>query len=502
MSKIIYIGRKADGNNPEVELPSGDLDLSRDHARLEIRENNDMFLYDKSTNGTWHLDDRKPIGENNRRQIVKGDLVRFGSNKQVRLDWKQLDQYIGGTRPQPNPEPILTPTPTPTPGSGFKMWWVLLPLSLLLLGGAAWWALGQKAPVATCKDNVQNQGETGVDCGGPCRACIVDGGGREEVFTMSRIASEYRKSVGVVAMVYYLTVITPDGQKIFVGRPKAQVDASPNPYDPAFQALVATAGDKAKKLYPFKSIGTGFLLNHNIKNSKESNLITTRSIINPGFGITTTTSSIAGLENQDQWREVINAVKEYFRKGENWQDVDVEFEISEVSPPRFYASGSASIDLTDKTFVEQIDYFKTTGKECSVLGWSKDEDIDLAQLRIKSTDSDWRFINYPSEVVTDINELNQDDPIFIYGFPTGNFNSHDQSISAKKRTGIIDSEPNTNQILHTASGQKGNVGAPVFSKNGKLCGINTKSKRREVAIPTARNLKRFLEREDFKARQQ
>ncbi len=28
-------------------------------------------------------------------------------------------------------------------------------------------------PVATCTDGIQNQGETGIDCGGPCAACNV-----------------------------------------------------------------------------------------------------------------------------------------------------------------------------------------------------------------------------------------------------------------------------------------------------------------------------------------
>ncbi len=28
-------------------------------------------------------------------------------------------------------------------------------------------------PTATCSDGIQNQGETGIDCGGPCSACIV-----------------------------------------------------------------------------------------------------------------------------------------------------------------------------------------------------------------------------------------------------------------------------------------------------------------------------------------
>ncbi len=33
------------------------------------------------------------------------------------------------------------------------------------------------APTATCSDGVQNQGETGVDCGGPCSSCSTMGGG-------------------------------------------------------------------------------------------------------------------------------------------------------------------------------------------------------------------------------------------------------------------------------------------------------------------------------------
>lgn len=34
-------------------------------------------------------------------------------------------------------------------------------------------AFGATAP-ATCTDGIQNQGETGIDCGGPCDACITD----------------------------------------------------------------------------------------------------------------------------------------------------------------------------------------------------------------------------------------------------------------------------------------------------------------------------------------
>jgi hypothetical protein len=32
----------------------------------------------------------------------------------------------------------------------------------------------QATPAATCSDGIQNQGETGIDCGGPCTACAED----------------------------------------------------------------------------------------------------------------------------------------------------------------------------------------------------------------------------------------------------------------------------------------------------------------------------------------
>ena len=35
------------------------------------------------------------------------------------------------------------------------------------------WLTGTAPPAATCSDGIQNQGETGVDCGGPCAACAA-----------------------------------------------------------------------------------------------------------------------------------------------------------------------------------------------------------------------------------------------------------------------------------------------------------------------------------------
>ena len=40
-------------------------------------------------------------------------------------------------------------------------------------------------PAPTCTDGIQNQGETGVDCGGPCSACptsLCNGNGENKYF--------------------------------------------------------------------------------------------------------------------------------------------------------------------------------------------------------------------------------------------------------------------------------------------------------------------------------
>lgn len=38
----------------------------------------------------------------------------------------------------------------------------------VIVGGLIWWG----RPVPSCFDGVQNQGEKGVDCGGPCESCL------------------------------------------------------------------------------------------------------------------------------------------------------------------------------------------------------------------------------------------------------------------------------------------------------------------------------------------
>ena len=42
---------------------------------------------------------------------------------------------------------------------------------LLVLAGIVWWIYAAVRQEPTCQDGLQNQGEVGVDCGGPCSLC-------------------------------------------------------------------------------------------------------------------------------------------------------------------------------------------------------------------------------------------------------------------------------------------------------------------------------------------
>ena len=69
----------------------------------------------------------------------------------------------------------------------------ILLISVLLLAIVAFFQNGCKKkenndkPAATCSDKIRNQGETGVDCGGPCPACtfLCNGNGSGDYFPLA-----------------------------------------------------------------------------------------------------------------------------------------------------------------------------------------------------------------------------------------------------------------------------------------------------------------------------
>ena len=50
-------------------------------------------------------------------------------------------------------------------------------------------------PAATCSDGIQNQGETGIDCGGPCDACREGIHGKWKSFPVAPILANFADSI-------------------------------------------------------------------------------------------------------------------------------------------------------------------------------------------------------------------------------------------------------------------------------------------------------------------
>lgn len=67
-------------------------------------------------------------------------------------------------------------------------------------------------PVPTCSDGIQNQGETGVDCGGPCAPCSGGGSGSCESFPDAQISRSLPNNGWANQMDIGGTGITGDGE--------------------------------------------------------------------------------------------------------------------------------------------------------------------------------------------------------------------------------------------------------------------------------------------------
>lgn len=77
---------------------------------------------------------------------------------------------VGGVCKEITPisKTMFIPTATDNEKQRFHDWAIANPSEVTITNCAV---------AATCSDSIQNQGETGVDCGGPCSACSGGGGG-------------------------------------------------------------------------------------------------------------------------------------------------------------------------------------------------------------------------------------------------------------------------------------------------------------------------------------
>lgn len=54
---------------------------------------------------------------------------------------------------------------------------------------------GKDEETGTCSDGIQNQGETGIDCGGPCAACLIGTHGKWKSYPVAPILATFADSI-------------------------------------------------------------------------------------------------------------------------------------------------------------------------------------------------------------------------------------------------------------------------------------------------------------------
>ncbi len=66
---------------------------------------------------------------------------------------------------------------------------IILSMSLTLA------SCGKDDEKGTCSDGIQNQGETGIDCGGPCEACLIGAHGKWKSYPVAPILATFSDSI-------------------------------------------------------------------------------------------------------------------------------------------------------------------------------------------------------------------------------------------------------------------------------------------------------------------
>ncbi len=117
---------------------------------------------------------------------------------------------------------------------------------------------------ATCRDNKQNQGETGIDCGGPCQLlCKTET--REPIVRWQRF---FRASPGVYSAVAYVENPNPhsvayavpysfriyDAKNVLITERKGTTSIAPTGITPVFEGGITT-GERLPSYVSFEFVG-------------------------------------------------------------------------------------------------------------------------------------------------------------------------------------------------------------------------------------------------------
>jgi len=66
---------------------------------------------------------------------------------------------------------------------------------MMLFSSLIFVSCGKEETTGTCSDGIKNQDETGIDCGGPCSACVEGAQGKWKSFPVAPILANFADSI-------------------------------------------------------------------------------------------------------------------------------------------------------------------------------------------------------------------------------------------------------------------------------------------------------------------
>lgn len=466
--KKVRIGRDAPGYNNDYKFENKN--ISRDHALLELDDEGKYWLTGiggkaGSQSRTFHM--RHQIKKYERIQVTYNDDIRFGTDMDEKLDWEVVDKLFGdGYKAKDKIETLSgEDSRRIAKKPNIKTWYFALPIALLILGIATW----------------KFSGDIGETC------------------SYQSVTRKFEDAIGMIFSAYYIKAEISNGVWVYVGYNKDKLDGSTNTANPNYVTEIRIASEK-HELYPFMATGTAFLLKHDFPDTKNGNLITNRHILNPahGLGGSVRANSLTPAE-QSTWDDITVAIQNYWSENKLPQR-EIQWQ-SEAVAIKFHQNSKNMLNVANKTYQEKIEILgKDFGKNAIPLGYSKNEEIDLAVLVCSDLNENQKMIDYKNDVETDLSKISKNQEIYCIGYPGGSTIAHDEfygTYNAKTRQGRIDADPNSSRITYTISTIGGTSGSPVFSDDCKLSAIHfARGRQGAYGIP-AKRLEKLLTREDF-----
>lgn len=477
---IIPIGR--DENN-RIVLEDPAQSVSNYHAELKIKDNGAMFLYDKSTNGSFVNGIR--IGPKQDFPLQRGNMVSF-ANK-VNLNWSavpevpvsedtlriisigknsdndiQLDMHDRISRYHA----LLRITKDYN--------YFLYDMSLngtfvnnLRIPARSWYKVKYADHVSFDGSNKLNWDLVPAGKSGKKKsmrpaliaaALLIALLAGVKLFPRLGKKDLYKEYESSVCLVVNKFVYTIDFGELGIYDAILAPDGSAMTFDPAKQT-------------PNMLTGTGFFI------SEDGKLVTNRHVVSPW--LSTRTQNPAGykilgvLANNIANQVISNLQNANTRVGINPEQFAKNNQLIRAWANAKSTIGGRSLELS----VVLNNTFFNNGKDminCQLLNIADDErlDIGLLQTNTKTLPPLVKSLVKADDVVPD-GELQPGKRIFILGFPMGmNLANTSQGIKANFQDGQVSRESDGFEFGHNVSSATGASGSPVFDEEGRLAGIH------------------------------